>query len=198
MKKLLCGVLVMLSLVTFAGVTFAQDVFLKTFEVKWNVNTGTCNPCDSTYKEMSMLGSTAVPDTSREIDTSDWAWGSALMPQVGSITTGALYAMGRVSLTTAYTAVACDTLFLAVDSSPDGTSWSSGLYVGYGQGTTGGAEKCLTAPIVVGIGATTAGSVLPAALSRYIRLRTRPDGATTAEFHRARLYVSALVSRVAQ
>jgi hypothetical protein len=195
MKRML-GVAMLLMLVASAA---SAQVYLNTQPVPWRVNNTTaCNPCDSTYKTLSMVGTTAIPDTSKTIFTGSWAWGSALMPQVGSITTGALYAIGRVSVVSENVCVANDTLFLAVDSSPDGTNWNSGSYIGYGQGTTGGTDQCMSAPIVVAIGATTAGSASPAALSQYIRLRIRPDGATTAVFTAAKLYVSALKSRLLQ
>jgi len=118
---------------------------------------------------------------------------------VGSITTGALYAIARISVVSTNGGNgAVDTLFVAVDSSPDGTNWNNGAYVGYGQGSTAGTDACLTAPIVMGIGATTAGSALPTALSSYLRLRIRPDGNSSAVFTAAKLYISALCSRMAQ
>jgi hypothetical protein len=199
MRRLLGVALVLGTLVTLASVAGAQESFLKTTQIPWVVNlaANSAPNVDSLTKTLSMVGSTAVPDTSKAIDTAPWAWGSPL-PQIGSITTGALYAIGRVSVTSANTCVGNDTLFVAIDSSPDGTNWNSGAYIGYGQGTTGGADQCLTAPLVVGIGATTAGSVIPSALSRFIRLRIRPDGNQSAVFTAAKLYVSALNSRLSQ
>lgn len=190
MRKLVL-VLCALFVVAMVGTAWAQDAYVSTPEqVKWLVHiASTAGYADSSTKTLSMVGTTAIPDTTNAIDTADWAWGGLPMAA------GTSPQIGRIYLTSANTCASVDTVFLAQDVSPDGSKWSCGPYVGYGCGNTAGTDQCITAPIIVSTAGGTAGSTVISSMARYMRFRVRPDGNTAAVFTAAKFYVSALKNR---
>lgn len=170
----------------FVGTSSAQmdRPYIGIKPVRWASSQATiCTGCpvDSIYKNLDGTGtSTPTVDTTRVVDTFDWDWTSM---SVGPTATGVakvwiMSASGTVSTT--------DTLFVNVDTSPDGSNWSLGVQTAYALFATAN-DNVASVPLL-----QDADAQKDIAFARFLRFRVKSDNSASSTFKNAQLFVSYL------
>jgi len=185
MKRFLgaCAVLVAATLAFSAAPADAQSNTVPGTPIRLNWRTSAANTAgyidSSTASINGAIGTTGTIDTTVAFSTAGFAWVNGLQ---GATAHGAF----RIAFTSSAN-TSTDTLFVAVESSPDGTVWcTNSTFVGL-VGVSG--EEYLSGVVTADNdlqGTAGAGTIW---MQPYLRLRVRADGNTGALFPTAKVWI---------
>lgn len=184
MKRFLGACAVVLFGVTLAASAFAATpVLWGRQQLKWRTQVASVNALgfvDSLTASINQLGITAATvDTTVAFSTADFAWANG----VDGITAHGAF---RVAFTCP-AANNTDTLFVAVESSPDGTVWATNsTFVGM-VGTSG--DEYISGVVTAGNATQGTTGAATTWMQPYLRLRVRADGNTNGNFLGAKCYI---------
>ena len=185
MKRFLgaCAVLVAATLAFSAAPADAQSVLWGRQQLKFRTQVAAQNSLgylDSLTASINgAIGTTGTIDTTVAFSTADFGWQNG----TGNGTAHGAFRVALVGSVNTQT----DTIFVAVESSADGTTWcTNGTFVGL-VGVSG--EEYLSGIVTADAdlqGTVGAGTVW---MQPYLRLRVRADGNTAASFLGAKCYI---------
>ena len=191
MKRFLgaCAVLVAATLAFSAAPADAQSNTVPGTPIRLNWRTSAANTAgyidSSTASINGAIGTTGTIDTTVAFSTAGFAWVNGLQ---GATAHGAF----RIAFTSSAN-TSTDTLFVAVESSPDGTVWcTNSTFVGL-VGVSG--EEYLSGVVTADNdlqGTAGAGTIW---MQPYLRLRVRADGNTGALFPTAKVWILPLKAK---
>jgi len=186
MKRFLgaCAVLVAATLAFSAAPADAQSNTVPGTPIRLNWRTSALNTAgyvDSSIASINgAIGTTGTIDTTVAFSTAGFAWVNGLQ---GATAHGAF----RVAFTSSAATASFDTMFVAVEASPDGVTWcTNSTFVGL---VGVGGEEYLSGIVTADNdlqGTAGAGTIW---MQPYLRLRVRADGGTASQFPNAKVWI---------